>query len=41
MRETARRLTLEAATALVAAGNPPEEVPDQLAKWAREWLEEK
>jgi len=38
MRETARRMTLEAATAAMAAGIPKDEVPAQLARWAEEWL---
>ena len=41
MKETARRMCLEAATAAMAAGVPKNEVPAQLAKWAEEWLKEK
>jgi hypothetical protein len=41
MRETARRLCLEAATAALVAGIPQKEIPAQLAKWTEAWLQEK
>lgn len=38
MKETARRMALESATAAMAAGIPKEKVPETIAGWIREWL---